>query len=431
MIPKRNSALRISQMGLSDQEDDSSAVLQQSKDLPDSPHTSVQDSNAGLLPTAPTRQPQLIDQDVEDFTTKLDILVAQFRNESVREFLTMKRSILHEQITTIDGERKRCNAQLGLKQDELEHMKEELACTVSMKNAYDSQRWALAGLVGKGKVQGLGVKCKANAFGGWVKYHMECKQKAKMGKIVKLLGEKAISRRTFWAWKGYWCDYHAQKQREKLDFLIQEERKSLSIQYGKEIQLLQERLAAATKDLDQEAKNKVLIQDNLKKAFMRGVCALNFEAMNILQPGQGGDSTGSAQEYMAGVESIVGAAFQEVSTRPPETEHMADLQSSPVEEVQNIPPAESKEDKWKPAPIYGSRPMTVPPIKEAYPTHLADSEPESAADSEVTLTSLPSNLNKAPGQGKTIVVGRNLEAEVKIKGKTPVALKPKKAGSKK
>jgi centrosomal protein POC5 len=26
------------------------------------------------------------------------------------------------------------------------------------------------------------------------------------------------------------------------------------------------------------------MQDNLKKAFMRGVCALNFEAMNILHP---------------------------------------------------------------------------------------------------------------------------------------------------
>ena len=26
------------------------------------------------------------------------------------------------------------------------------------------------------------------------------------------------------------------------------------------------------------------MQENLKKAFMRGVCALNFEAMNILNP---------------------------------------------------------------------------------------------------------------------------------------------------
>lgn len=27
-----------------------------------------------------------------------------------------------------------------------------------------------------------------------------------------------------------------------------------------------------------------MMQENLKKAFMRGVCALNFEAMNILNP---------------------------------------------------------------------------------------------------------------------------------------------------
>jgi hypothetical protein len=27
-----------------------------------------------------------------------------------------------------------------------------------------------------------------------------------------------------------------------------------------------------------------MMQENLKKAFMRGVCALNFEAMHILNP---------------------------------------------------------------------------------------------------------------------------------------------------
>ena len=28
------------------------------------------------------------------------------------------------------------------------------------------------------------------------------------------------------------------------------------------------------------------MQENLQKAFMRGVCALNFEAMNILNPNE-------------------------------------------------------------------------------------------------------------------------------------------------
>jgi hypothetical protein len=31
-----------------------------------------------------------------------------------------------------------------------------------------------------------------------------------------------------------------------------------------------------------------MMQENLKKAFMRGVCALNFEAMHILNPNDQG-----------------------------------------------------------------------------------------------------------------------------------------------
>jgi hypothetical protein len=66
----------------------------------------------------------VIDQDVEEFTLKLDSMIASFRNQSVKEFLGMKRAILHEQITTIEAEKKRCNALLSAKQDEIEHLKE-------------------------------------------------------------------------------------------------------------------------------------------------------------------------------------------------------------------------------------------------------------------------------------------------------------------
>lgn len=33
-------------------------------------------------------------------------------------------------------------------------------------------------------------------------------------------------------------------------------------------------------------RNKHIMQENLKKVFMRSVCALNFEAMNILDPAE-------------------------------------------------------------------------------------------------------------------------------------------------
>jgi centrosomal protein POC5 len=38
--------------------------------------------------------------------------------------------------------------------------------------------------------------------------------------------------------------------------------------------------------VEENNSSKTNMQENLKKAFMRGVCALNFEAMNILQPSE-------------------------------------------------------------------------------------------------------------------------------------------------
>ena len=62
------------------------------------------------------------------------------------------------------------------------------------------------------------------------------------------------------------------------------ELQGISAQYNKEIEQLRNRLSEATEVVDKETRNKMAMQENLKKAFMRGVCALNFEAMNILDP---------------------------------------------------------------------------------------------------------------------------------------------------
>ncbi len=53
-----------------------------------------------------------------------------------------------------------------------------------------------------------------------------------------------------------------------------------------------------------------MMQENLKKAFMRGVCALNFEAMNILNPGDAGYQTQIEKE----MEKQVMLAMNGIST---------------------------------------------------------------------------------------------------------------------
>lgn len=54
--------------------------------------------------------------------------------------------------------------------------------------------------------------------------------------------------------------------------------------YGKEISDLKAKLAEANASIEKYKENKIYLQENLKRALMRGVVAMNLEAMNILEP---------------------------------------------------------------------------------------------------------------------------------------------------
>ena len=54
--------------------------------------------------------------------------------------------------------------------------------------------------------------------------------------------------------------------------------------YGKEISDLKAKLSEANASIEKYKENKIYLQENLKRALMRGVVAMNLEAMNILEP---------------------------------------------------------------------------------------------------------------------------------------------------
>jgi centrosomal protein POC5 len=53
--------------------------------------------------------------------------------------------------------------------------------------------------------------------------------------------------------------------------------------------------------VEENNRSKTNMQENLKKAFMRGVCSLNFEAMNILQPSES-PSMADPSQSMGGIQ---------------------------------------------------------------------------------------------------------------------------------
>lgn len=91
-------------------------------------------------------------------------------------------------------------------------------------------------------------------------------------------------RKVFQAWDKNFKQTKVQRDKEKFDKQVKVELQSISASYQKEIDTLRGRLADAEKQLHINNRNKHMMQENLKKVFMRSVCALNFEAMTILDP---------------------------------------------------------------------------------------------------------------------------------------------------
>lgn len=462
MIPKRNNPLRISKEPLDfaasvempdvvqsespvhNMRDEGRSIFDKNSETTstDMDHSSAAIEAPSLYPPEPSavvHHPQIIDSDVEDFTCKLDTMIAQFRNESVKEFLTMKRHILHEQITTIENEKKRCNALLSAKQDEIEHLKEQLAGMTGNRDQYDLQRNSLAVSLGVEKKLKYGQKISARALRGWLQHHADAQHAKRQNAMVKGIASRVVKTRIFRALKAHWAPIHAQKEAARFESRVAEEKSKLSMTLNKEIQDLTFRLDETQTQLQAELDSKTSIQGNLKKAFMRGVCAMNFEAMNILDPATGlvpenfdmtslggvDDSMQQATPPQAMQQTMPPQSMQQmtpqavrqtpqptvvanrtmpaspspvvVSHRPmvmPQVQDQSHVDESgqPLTEIVNRIPSESKENKWKPAPVIG-RPQTATPL---------------ISDAASTLPSiLPGNAPEPSGaEGKTIRVNQ-------------------------
>lgn len=123
--------------------------------------------------------------------------------------------------------------------------------------------------------------------------------KAKKDRIKKM-------RDVFQAWHKNFKVAKIKLDKEKFDRAVKTELQSISAQYQKEIETLRSRLQEAERSQLTMNRNKHIMQENLKKVFMRSVCALNFEAMSILDPAE---QTSAAAQMQRELERQVNSAM--------------------------------------------------------------------------------------------------------------------------
>ena len=89
------------------------------------------------------------------------------------------------------------------------------------------------------------------------------------------------------------------RDKEKFDLAVKMELQSISAEYQKEIETLRQKLNEAERSQTIQNRNRHIMQENLKKVFMRSVCALNFEAMSILDPNEQSSAQAKMEQELA------------------------------------------------------------------------------------------------------------------------------------
>ena len=226
---------------------------------------------------------QIIDEDVENFKRRLDIIVNNFRTDTLKDFMAIKRNLLIEQKTCIENEKQKCDALVSSKSDLIEHLKDDLAKTQKDLNNQIIIKEKLVEILFH-KNHGKIIKnLKSLAFNGvLMKYHNKKKNKKDIIKKIRKKYWDNFKITFFKNLKQNWRDMKIYKIVSVKEKACDDKLNEMAQYYGKEIDDLRKKLNEANLNIEKSNQAKAQIQENLKKVLMRGVMAMNMEAMNVL-----------------------------------------------------------------------------------------------------------------------------------------------------
>lgn len=80
-----------------------------------------------------------------------------------------------------------------------------------------------------------------------------------------------LKRMVFQGWGKHWKEWKVKKAKEDFEFKLKEEMSIISAQYSKEIDTLRRQLNEAKDTIEVYERTKIITQEKIKSAFMKGV----------------------------------------------------------------------------------------------------------------------------------------------------------------
>jgi len=250
----------------------------------DAPAAAAVTSSEAIPPCRSSGDPWAL----EALAGRLDDISREMKRSVEHEFSLAQRSVQARHNADLEAQRLQAEAAACQQRVIVESLQQEKAQLMSKLEAKQRQVKSSLSLLQHTRRNLTGRCCLEAALLTW----RACLAAEKDARLQALLAAKVrrsrLSGLTFASWRQ-------QAQLARSDAAVARERAAAETVRCKLFEEMeQDRMKAAStidllsRQLAEEQRQRALLQENLKRVFMRGVCALNFEAMSLLSDGTSG-----------------------------------------------------------------------------------------------------------------------------------------------
>ncbi|PNH12700.1 Centrosomal protein POC5, partial [Tetrabaena socialis] len=229
---------------------------------------------------------QMLDLDIDSLAVKIDKHHCHTKKAVLDHFMETKARLMQSQNDAVDEERRRGAARLAAKEEELKLVLAELdAMRLKAQRLWELMGRACAAY-GQAKERRRRTILQFQLFYSWREQAMIlARRKRRVERAERWYNQVHLKRNVFRAWFREAMREHRVTVNNRYIQEVENAKRLIHDHYKGQLGDLERLLADSHARLEQEAEARARLEDNMKRAFMRGVCALNIEAMTIMKRG--------------------------------------------------------------------------------------------------------------------------------------------------
>ncbi|XP_062579270.1 centrosomal protein POC5-like [Saccostrea cucullata] len=227
--------------------------------------------------TVETEYVSSIDPDVTNMENVLDHWTSDLKKNVLAEFSKAKIKIVERCKQTLLREQECSASERRNLQNEMERMKELLHTYETSIQRKDQVISNLTQALSKQKEKQDTMK----TFSEWKIQHVDLKREKFAEKLAQRYHERRLQQKVWEAWHSVIENKWRTRVEKACQAKAQEICMQLTNDYEAKVADLTESLNAAREEICKLHKEREQYEETMKKAFMRGVCALNLEAMTV------------------------------------------------------------------------------------------------------------------------------------------------------